>query len=449
MTQVPAPRSDGGTPVGRSGDLDRIRRLLRTGDGGGSLLLLGEAGVGKSLVLDSVAAAVAAEGGLVLRAAGAEFEADVSYSGLNQVLFPLRDAFDTLDDAYRDALRVALGFGTGTPPERLVVSNAALVLLTAVAGDRPLLLVIDDLPWIDRASAVVLGFIARRLSGTRISFLAAMRLNSEGFFERGRLPEYVLPPLGRDTASQLVSARFPGLVGAARERILDSAEGNPLALRELPAALNGAQRAASEELSEVLPLTQRLQALFGSRLAELPPQTQRLLLLATLIGSSDLGPLQAAARRLPDDADLDDLAAAERARLVRVDQASHHLSFRHPLICSALFELSTSSQRRAAHRAAAEVLVGRPERRAWHLSEATLEPDDQVASLLEEAARRILRRGDAVGAVRALTRAGELSPSAPARSRRLAEAAYISAEVAGLSTARRNCWRGRGAPIPS
>nr|WP_168515643.1 LuxR family transcriptional regulator [Streptomyces sp. S1D4-11]QIZ00754.1 AAA family ATPase [Streptomyces sp. S1D4-11] len=417
--------------IGRDRDLEHIRTLLDPAEGSGTLLLWGEAGVGKSVVLDVVAASAAAAGTRVLRAAGVEFEADVSYSGLNQILFPLRGAFDCLDGPHRDALSVALGFGSGSPPHRLTVCNATLFLLHRLAADQPLLLIIDDLPWIDRASAAVLGFIARRLSGSRVGFLAASRSGTESFFERGRLPEYELSPLEPESARLLMTSRFPGLIDAVRRRLLVAAQGNPLALLELPTALSGSQRAALADLPAVLPLSRRLQALFASRIDDLPLPSRHLLLLATLDGTGDLAVLQAAARQLQSGAHLDDLAAAERHQLVRIGEASRHLTFRHPLICSAMVELSTSSERRAAHRALAEVLVDEPERRAWHLGEAALEPDEQVAGLLEGAARRILRRGDAVGAVRALTRAADLSPLAQDRGRRLGEAAYIGAEVAG------------------
>ncbi|MGW4488948.1 AAA family ATPase [Amycolatopsis sp. NPDC004368] len=417
--------------VGRGVALERIRGFLDATDRGGALLLSGAAGVGKTVLLDAVAEAAVASGSRVLRAAGVEFEADVSYSGLNQVLFPLHEAFGELEKPHAEALRVALGFGSGAPPERLVVSNATLMLLRHVAKAGPLLLIVDDLPWLDRASAAVLGFVARRLNGTRVTFLGAMRSDSETFFNRGGLPEYEVPPLDGEASQLLLNTRFPALAARVRERLLSVAEGNPLALLELPAALSGQQRAALENLPAVLPLSQRLQALFVSRVSVLSLAARRLLLLATLEGTGNLAVLQASARHAGYESDLEDLASAEQDRLVAFDEGTRRLVFRHPLIRSAVVDACTSAERRAAHRALAQVLVDHPERRAWHLGEASVEPDEQVAVLLEQAARRIAARGDAVGAVAALVRAADLSPHGSDRARRLAEAAYIGADATG------------------
>ena len=220
-----------------------------------------------------------------------------------------------------------------------------------------------------------------------------------------------------------MSSRFPELAPRVRQRVVAEAQGNPLALLELPAALSGAQRAAAEALPVVLPLSRRLQALFASRASALPAPARWLLLLAVLDGSGDLRVLQAAAGQQQ----IEDLAPAEQAGLVRVDDRTGRLVFRHPLTRSAIVELSTSGDRRRAHRALGAQLADQPERRAWHLGEAAIEPDEQIAGLLEETAQRILRRADAVGAVSALLRAAELSPARADRSRRLAQAAAVGA----------------------
>ncbi|GAA1549467.1 helix-turn-helix transcriptional regulator [Kribbella lupini] len=421
----------GDSLVGRDAELDRIRGFLADPERGGALLLSGHAGVGKTVLLNAVADAVRSTGSRVLRAAGVEFEADVSYSGLNQILLPLYETFDELDRAHADALRIALGFGSGPAPERLVVSSATLMVLRHAAQTDPLLLVVDDLPWLDRASAAVLGFVARRLNGTRVTFLGAMRSGSETFFHRGGLPEYEVPPLDTASALALLGTRFPTLAPSVRRRLLSVAEGNPLALLELPAALTGQQRLALEGLPAVLPLTQRLQVLFVSRVSALPLDVRRLLLLATLEGTGDLGILRASARQAGYLTDLDDLAPAEQDGLVAFDDGTRRLVFRHPLIRSAVVEACTSADRRAAHRALAEVLAGESERRAWHLGEAAVGPDEEVAALLEQAARCVAARGDAVGAVAALVRAADLSPRDADRARRLAEAAYIGADATG------------------
>ena len=413
-----------GVLVGRSDELALVSAFVeRARTGGEALLLFGEPGAGKTVLLDSAAEAAAAADTWVLRAAGVEFEADLTYSGLHQVLLPLLGEFAQLSAVHRDALNVALGYGEGPPPHRLLVSTATLTVLRQAAAARPVLMIVDDLPWLDRASAGVLAFVARRLAGSRAGFLAASRPGQESFFERAGLAQHELGPLDEEAASGLVSSRFPELAPRVRQRVVAEAQGNPLALLELPAALSGAQRAAAEALPVVLPLSRRLQALFASRASALPAPARWLLLLAVLDGSGDLRLLQAAAGQQQ----IEDLAPAEQAGLVRVDDRTGRLVFRHPLTRSAIVELSTSGDRRRAHRALAAQLADQPERRAWHLGEAAVEPDEQIAGLLEETAQRILRRADAVGAVSALLRGAELSPARADRSRRLAQAAAVGA----------------------
>ena len=298
-------------------------------------------------------------------------------------------------------------------------------MLRRAAAASPVLVIADDLPWLDRASAGVLGFVARRLAGSRIGFLAASRPGQESFFERAGLAQHELGPLDDQAACGLLSSRFPELAPRVVQRVLAEAQGNPLALLELPATLSGAQRTAAAALPVVLPLSRRLQGLFASRASALPAPARWLLLLAVLDGSGDLRVLQAAAGQQQ----IEDLAPAEQAGLVHVDDRTGRLVFRHPLTRSAIVELSTSGDRRRAHRALAAQLADQPERRAWHLGQAAVEPDEQIASLLEETAQRILRRADAVGAVSALLRAAELSPARSDRSRRLAQAAFVGASV--------------------
>lgn len=415
--------------VGRRGELELVRAFLdRVQAGGEALLLFGEPGVGKTVLLDAAAGVASMAGTRILRAGGVEFEADVPYAGLHQLLLPLHQEFSGLVPAERDALNVALGFGVGPAPDRLVMSNATLSLLRQATARVPLLLVVDDLPWLDRATAVVLGFVARRLSGSRVGFFAASRSGTESFFERTGLPELELGPLDEEAASDLLEANFPALAPAVRERLLAEAQGNPLALLELPATLTNAQRAAFQTLPPALPLSRRLRALFASRITELPERTRDLLLLMALDGTGDARVIEgtgSSGRRL------EDLALAEQQRLAYVAEGTHRLVFRHPLIRSTVVELATADERRRAHRELAQIWSDLVDRRAWHLGRATVEPDEEVAKLLERAAHHILGRGDGVGAVSALTRAADLSPRGTDRGRRLAEAAYIGADVTG------------------
>ncbi len=415
--------------------MERIRAFLAAArTDGEALLVTGEPGVGKTVLLDAASAAPAL-GMRILRAAGVQFEAGTSFSGLNQVLLPLLGELQQLPAAPRNALNIALGFGNGPPPARLVVSNAALALLRQAATARPVLVIVDDLHWFDRASAGVLSFVARRLAGSRIGLMGASRTGEVHFFDQAGLPELEVPRLDDVAAGQLLDSRFPELALSVRERVLVEAQGNPLALLELPAALGQGMRASAEALPAALPLGRRLQTLFESRIIELPPRTRRALLLMALDGTGDVRVLKGGAA---PNAGFRDLAAAEQARLAYVDQGNHRLAFRHPLMRSAVVALSQAEERRRAHRVLADVWADQPERRAWHLAEATLEPDETVAAQLEAAAARILARGDAVGCVKALTRSADLSPRGAERGRRLAAAAYVGADVAGdLSNASR------------
>ncbi|GAA1178467.1 helix-turn-helix transcriptional regulator [Pseudonocardia alaniniphila] len=414
--------------VGRDDDLALIGAFLDEASvNGRALLLVGEPGVGKTVVLDESIAMAAARGIRVLRAGGVEFEASVAYSGLNQLLFPLRESFGELSDVHREALEVALGFGGGRPPNRLLMSNAALLCVRNAAVRRPLLLVVDDLPWLDRASATVLGFVARRLAGSRVGFLGAARSHTGSSFEGGDLPDHELRPLDGTAASELVARRFPALAPSVRQRLLSEARGNPLALLELPQALTSPQQQAVESLPAVLPLTQRLQALFASRISALPEACRNIMLLAALDRSGGRDALRAAAACYG----LESVAPAEHDQLVHVDEVAGRFEFRHPLIRSAVVDVSTAVERRGAHRRLAEVMGEHPERRAWHLGEGVVGPDEHVAQRLEEAAHLAQSRGDAVGAIASLTRAADLSLNSVVRASRLAEAAYLGVDSVG------------------
>jgi DNA-binding CsgD family transcriptional regulator len=424
----PEPRQTRGL-VGRGAELELIRVFLdRAQADGEALLLFGEPGVGKTLLLDAAAEVASSAGTKVLRAGGVEFEADVPYAGLHQLLLPLHEEFAGLDPAERDALNIALGFGLGPAPDRLVLYNATLSLLRRATSRTPLLLVVDDVPWLDRATTLLLGFVARRLAGSRVGFFAASRSGSESFFERTGLPELELGPLDGQAASDLLTANFPALAPAVRERLLAEAQGNPLALLELPATLTNAQRAAFETLPTALPLNRRLRTLFASRITELPDRTRHLLLLMALDGTGDPRVLEKTTPRGPR---AEDLALAEQRRLAYVTESTHRLSFRHPLIRSTVVELASSDERRRAHHELAQIWTDQVDRRAWHLGHATVEPNEEVAKLLEHAAHHVLRRGDSVGAVNALIRASELSPAIRDRTQRLSNAAYIGADVTG------------------
>jgi DNA-binding CsgD family transcriptional regulator len=406
-----------GEVIGRDRELAELRQFV--GLAGEALVLYGEAGVGKTILLDAAAEAAVASGVTVARAVGVEAESDLTYAGLHRLLAPFLPLMDGLSRQQRRTLGTALGtvigLDAGPPPDRLAVSAAVLALLGR--SDRPVLIVVDDLPWLDRMSAAVLAFAARRLAGSRIGLLGASRTGETSFFDGAGLPAMDVLPLDHAAASALVDRAHPALAPRRRQQVLEEAGGNPLALLELPTA--GPQRAG--------PLNRRLENLFAARLRALPAPTRDLLLLAALDATGDLGVLLAAFGTRA----IDDLAPAELARLVRIDGVRQQLVFPHPLMRSAVAAMATAEQRRDMHAALAAQLLDQPDRRAWHLAAAAGAPDEAVAVQLEQAAERILRRGDGVGAVAALLRAADLTPSRPSRSRRLARAAYVGAEVTG------------------
>lgn len=395
---------------------------------GGALVLLGEAGVGKSELLNHAERTAHGLGAMIVRTRGIQYEVDVSFAALNQVLLPMLSELPALPPVHREALNVALGLGRGRVPNRLVIANALLALLKQASVSRPLLLIVDDLPWLDRASSAALSFAARRLAGSRVGFLGAIRYDDETSFDRSGLAELEIAPLNDTAARSLVDAAFPSLSAPVRTRILGEAQGNPLALLELPAALSHPQRTAEHDLPTALPLSRRLQTLFAARIAGLPAATRQTLLLMAFDGTGDPRILTSSDDATSGSGGLD---AAERARLAFIDRTTRRPTFRHPLIRSAVVELSTHTERRGAHATLAELFSAQPDRHAWHLAEATVTPDEAVADLLARAAYRFLKRGDSTGAIAALTRAAELSPHREDRARRLAEAAYLGADVTG------------------
>jgi DNA-binding CsgD family transcriptional regulator len=413
--------------VGRDQEIAAARAFVDdAAQNGGSLLVSGEAGVGKTALIEAVAAYAAVSGLRGLRVTGAQFEADVSFATLHQLLFPLLDGTMTrLGDEQRAALRSAFGFRGHGVPDRLALSHAALELLAQSAATTPILIVVDDMPWLDQASGMVLAFIARRTAGTRLGFLATARTGEEGFLDRSGLAALELKPLSDDSSEALLDGRYPALTARARRRLLSEAQGNPLALLELPIALNSQH--ADRTLADTLPLTDRLQAVFAARVRGLPDRTRRALLLAVLDGTGDLAVL----RPGEPGSEAEGLLPAVRAQVISVDGAAARVSFRHPLIRSAVVELATDDERRRAHKILAERRADEPARRAWHLAEAASGPDEEVAALLQEVAHANLFRGDSVGAIKELLRAADLSPAGAERSSRLAEAAYLGAIVTG------------------
>ncbi|WP_426513352.1 AAA family ATPase [Dactylosporangium sp. McL0621] len=430
--------------LGRTHELELIDALLAgRSDVGPGLLLRGELGVGKTALLDVAAARAEAAGMQVLRASGAQFETEIRFSALHQLIYPLSDHVDRLAGHQRVVLHQILGLTAGSSPDPLAVATAVRALLREAAAERPLLVLIDAVPWIDRASATVLGFSVRRIGDDPIMFLAAARTDADGIFDQVGLLEHEIGPLAEQPAAALLDAQYPDLPPQVRQRLLAEAPGNPLALRELPASLTDQQRRGQDALPAFLPLNRRLKAVFAAQMRALPAPARKLLLLAALEAYGSLATIRTAAQGRMD---VDDLAPADQANLVRVDADAGVVSFRYPLIRSAIVQLSSQRERRAAHRALAAALTDDPSRRAWHLAEAATGPDEVVASALDQAALAAWQRGapssaatpssdnatvcdrrhGASAAVVALVRAGELSPHPADRCRRLVEAAFLA-----------------------
>ncbi|MDV7218106.1 ATP-binding protein [Streptomyces prunicolor] len=416
--------------VGRSAELAVLDRHFDTALArGAALILTGEAGVGKTALLDAAAARTSEAGFRVLRIFGCPYQKGIGFSVLNQLLLRLAEGIPALPAWQAETLQAVRGLSQEQPAELLAITNAVQALLTRTATETgPLALIVDDAAWVDRSSAMVLGTLGRSPHAGPIALLGASRTGDESLLNNIGIPEYEVRPLDDAAANELVADRFPAMAARVRRRLVAEARGNPLALLELPVPLDDLQQTEWGALPAVLPLTERLKNVFSTRVAALPAATRKLLLLAVLDGSGELHILQRASDG-PDG--LSGLSPAERAGLVQVDGGTGRLEFRHPLTRSAVMDLSTSEERRWAHGALAAELPEGSEHRARHLADAAVGPDDHVAALLHEAAYSTLRRGDAVAAITTLLRASELSATGTDKARRLAEAACLGANITG------------------
>jgi DNA-binding CsgD family transcriptional regulator len=403
---------------GREDELERIDALLRGAQG--VLVLLGEAGIGKSALLEQ--AAGRAGGMTVLRCRGIESEARLPYAALHQLLRPVLDHAEAIPEVQAGALRAALGMESGARPERFLVAIAVLSVLTEAAAEASVLCLVDDAHWLDEASGATLAFVARRLAAEPVAMLLAARDGESAPLDLSELPHLRLGGLDEDAAGWLLDRSTSGELSAeARERLTAATAGNPLALLELSAAMTDEQRAGAEPVLGPLPVGRHVERAFLGRVRRLPAATQTILLIAAADEGGDLTAVLEAASRLGVGADA--LDAAEAAGLVRV--RATRLELRHPLLRSAIYHGAPLSQRLAAHGALAAVLVGdaAADRRAWHRAAASLEPDPGVVEELEQAGRRARARGGYDAASLALERAAALTLDGGERARLLAAAA--------------------------
>jgi DNA-binding CsgD family transcriptional regulator len=393
---------------------------------GGVLVVRGEAGIGKGSLLQD--AAEQATGFRVLRGAGSEPEAPLAYAGLHQLLRPALGRLGQLPAPQARALGGAFGLVEG-PACRSLVALGVLGLLARLGRERPVLCLVTDAQWLDRASAEALVFAGRRLDTEPVVLLLAAEDGSGHRFDAPELPSLRLGGLDRDAAGRLLASRTGVADPVVADQLIDRVAGHPLALVELAATLSGEQLAGRAPLPEPLVLGTRLQRAFLPSVRRLPAATRTLLLVASVEGTGELAAVLAAGAAL--GVGPEGLEPAERAGLVRVQGS--RLLFRHPLVRSAIYQGATFLERQAAHRALAGELADRPQadRRAWHLAAATVEPDEEVAAALEASAAHAARRGGPTAAAAALERAAALTPEAGPRARRLIAAAEHSWE-AGL-----------------
>jgi DNA-binding CsgD family transcriptional regulator/tetratricopeptide (TPR) repeat protein len=395
---------------------------------GGALVLRSEPGLGKSALLTAFTGEGRSRGLLVLTAAGVESETQLAFAGLHQLLQPLLAGVDDLPGPHRDALKSAFGMTVRAAPELFLIALATLELLADAAARTPVLIIADDVHWIDRPSLDVLAFVARRVSLEPIVVIMATREDPASDFVSAGLPELRLEPLGEPAAAALLQARAPDLTAEVRDEVLAAAGGNPLAIEELPTTVGPGEHPEVALPGSRLPLTARLEQAFASRTFELPAATRTVLLVAAADDGGVLTEVLTAAALVTETPLWEEaLEPAISMRLVELDQ--DRLFFRHPLVRSAIYQAATVSQRRAAHAALAAVLEARPGRSIWHRAAAVTGSDETLASELEASAVDARRRGAISVAVAALQRAAELTNAPARRAGLLLQAAELGLEL--------------------
>ena len=410
------------------GVLDRLVEAVQAGESR-VLVAVGEPGVGKTVLLEYLARR--ASGCQVARASGVQSEMELAFAGLHQLCAPMLDRAGHLPGPQRDALRTAFGQAAGPPPDRFLVALAVLSLLSEVAGERPLVCLIDDVQWLDQASAQVLGFVARRLAADPVGLVFAAR---EPGGELAGLPELEVGGLRQSDARALLDSALAGPIDdRVRDQIVAETRGNPLALLELPRGLSPAELAGGFGLPGVAPLSERIEESFRRQLEALPEPSRRLLLLAAAEPYGDLPLVWRAAGRLgiPVRA----AAPAVDAGLVEFDA---RVRFRHPLLRAASYRAASVADRRVVHGALAGATdpQAAPERRAWHRAQAAAGPDEEVAAELERSAGRAQARGGLAAAAAFLERAVALTVDPARRVERTLAAAQASLQAGAFRKAR-------------
>jgi DNA-binding CsgD family transcriptional regulator len=411
---------------GRRGECEALDLLVENLRAGRSsvLVLRGEEGTGKTALLDYLRDR--ASGCRIARAGGVESEMELPFAGLQQLCAPMLDPVQRLPGPQRDALRVAFGLSSGDAPDRFLVGLAVLGLLSELTVERPLVCLVDDAQWLDRASAQALAFVARRLLADPVALVFAVREPSDERDLIG-LPGLVVSGLTDSDAHDLLRTAIPGrLDERVRDRIVAETRGNPLALLELPRGLTPAELAGGFGMPDPTALSGRIQDSFRRRLQSLPVPTQRLLLVAAAEPVGDAALLWRAVDRLGIDP-----AAAAPAQAAGLIDLGALVRFRHPLVRSAAYRAADLSERHEVHRALAEATDPQvdPDRRAWHRAHAAVGPDEDVAAELERSAGRAQARGGVAAAAAFLHRATELTPDPAQRGARALAAAAAKLEA--------------------
>jgi DNA-binding CsgD family transcriptional regulator len=409
--------------------LDRLVEAVRAGESR-VLVVRGEAGVGKTVLLDHLVGRASVSGCRVARAAGVESEIELAFAGLHQLCAPVLSRADRLPVPQHDALRTAFGVATGPPPDRFFVGLAVLGLLSEVAGERPLICVVDDVQWLDQASAQALGFAARRLAADPVGLVFAAR---DPGADLAGLPELEVTGLVDSDARALLETALAGpLDERVRDLIVAETRGNPLALLELPRGVSPAELAGGFGLPGAAPLTGPIEDSFARHLAALPDQTRRLLQLAAADPSGDRALVWRAAGRLgiPVQAG----APAVEAGLA---EFGAQVRFRHPLVRSAAYRSASFSDRQQMHAALAEVTdpIADPDRRAWHRAQAAPGPDEEVALELERSAGRAQARGGLAAAAAFWERSVALTDDPAQHAERALVAAQASLQAGAFGKA--------------